>query len=123
MSSACCGCRIRAFAMRRRKTYPASGRRAPNRGRCGELCARHGIAPARLELRGFAPIEEAAASYAEIDIALDPFPFCGGMTSLEALWLGVPVITLAGETIATRQTAGMLINLGLSELADGSAPQ
>ena len=96
---------------------------APNRARFGELCARHGIAPARLELRGFAPIEEAAASYAEIDIALDPFPFCGGMTSLEALWLGVPVITLAGETIASRQSASMLINLGLPELAAESAEQ
>ena len=89
---------------------------APNRVRFGELCAKHGIAPGRLELRGFAPIEQAQASYAEIDIALDPFPFCGGMTSLEALWLGVPVITLAGETIASRQSASMLMNLGLREL-------
>jgi predicted O-linked N-acetylglucosamine transferase (SPINDLY family) len=89
---------------------------APNRSRFGELCARHGIAPARLELRGFVPIDQASASYAAIDIALDPFPFCGGMTSLEALWLGVPVITLPGETIASRQSASMLMNLGLPEL-------
>ena len=89
---------------------------APNRSRFGALCARHGIAPSRLELRGFVPIAQAPASYAEIDIALDPFPFCGGMTSLEALWLGVPVITLAGETIASRQSASMLMNLGLPEL-------
>ncbi len=89
---------------------------APNRARFGELCARHGIAPSRLELRGFVPVDQAPASYAEIDIALDPFPFCGGMTSLEALWLGVPVITLAGETVASRQSASMLMNLGLPEL-------
>jgi predicted O-linked N-acetylglucosamine transferase (SPINDLY family) len=89
---------------------------APNRAHFGALCARHGIAPHRLELRGYAPAKQAAASYAEIDIALDPFPFCGGMTSLEALWLGVPVITLAGETIASRQSASMLMNLGLPEL-------
>lgn len=89
---------------------------APNRARFGALCAKHGIAPDRLELRGFAPVERAAASYAEIDIALDPFPFCGGMTSLEALWQGVPVITLPGETIASRQSASMLANLGLPEL-------
>ena len=89
---------------------------APNRSRFGELCARHGIAPARLELRGFVPVDQSSASYAAIDIALDPFPFCGGMTSLEALWLGVPVVTLAGETIASRQSASMLMNLGLSEL-------
>jgi len=89
---------------------------APNRRRFAELCARHGIASARLELRGFAPVDQSPASYAGIDIALDPFPFCGGMTSLEALWLGVPVITLAGETIASRQSASMLMNLGLPEL-------
>ncbi len=89
---------------------------APNRSRFGELCARHGIAPARLELRGFVPVDQSSASYAAIDIALDPFPFCGGMTSLEALWLGVPVVTLAGETIASRQSASMLMNLSLPEL-------
>lgn len=96
---------------------------APNRSRFGELCARHGIAPARLELRGFIPIDQAPASYGAIDIALDPFPFCGGMTSLEALWLGVPVITLAGETIASRQSASMLMNLGLPELIAENAAQ
>ncbi len=95
----------------------------PNRSRFGKLCAQHGIAPGRLELRGFLPIEQALASYAEIDIALDPFPFCGGMTSLESLWLGVPVITLPGETIASRQGASMLMNLGLPELIATDAAQ
>lgn len=89
---------------------------APNRSRFGDLCAKHGIAPDRLELRGFVPVDQAPASYAAIDIALDPFPFCGGMTSLEALWLGVPVVTLPGETLASRQSASMLMNLGLAEL-------
>lgn len=96
---------------------------APNRSRFGELCARHGIATDRLELRGFVPIDQAPAGYAAIDIALDPFPFCGGMTSLEALWLGVPVITLAGQTIASRQSASMLVNLGLAELVADDAAQ
>ena len=96
---------------------------APNRARFAALCARHGIAPARLELHGFVPIDQAPASYAAIDIALDPFPFCGGMTSLEALWLGVPVITLAGEAVASRQSASLLMNLGLAELIAGDAEQ
>jgi len=96
---------------------------APNRARFGDLCAKHGIAPAQLELRGFVPIELVPASYADIDIALDPFPFCGGMTSLEALWLGVPVITLAGETIAGRQSTSLLMNLGLPQLVAESAEQ
>ena len=95
----------------------------PNRARFAELCASAGIAPERLELRGFVPLEQAALSYAEIDVALDPFPFCGGMTSLEALWQGVPVITLPGTQLASRQTAAMLENLGLQELIAGDAAQ
>jgi len=82
----------------------------------------HGIAPARLELRRFVPVEQAAATYHDIDIALDPFPFCGGMTSLDALWMGVPVVTLPQIMIAGRQTASMLANLDLPELiADDEA--
>lgn len=78
-----------------------------------------GIASERLELRRFVPVEEAARSYHDIDIALDPFPFCGGMTSLDALWMGVPVVTLPQVMIAGRQTASMLANLGLPELMAG----
>jgi predicted O-linked N-acetylglucosamine transferase (SPINDLY family) len=94
-----------------------------NRSRFRDLCARNGIASARLELRASVPVDETPASYAAIDIALDPFPFCGGMTSLEALWLGVPVITLAGETIASRQSASMLMNLGLPQLIAADSAQ
>ncbi len=96
---------------------------APNRVRFRELCAKHGIAQDRLDLRGFAPFDRVPESYAEIDIALDPFPFCGGMTSLEALWLGVPVITLPGASIASRQSASMLMNLALPELIAEDAAQ
>ncbi|MCZ7565273.1 MAG: tetratricopeptide repeat protein [Burkholderiales bacterium] len=75
-----------------------------------------GIASERLDLKRFVPVEEAATSYHDIDVALDPFPFCGGMTSLDALWMGVPVVTLPQVMIAGRQTASMLANLGLVEL-------
>jgi len=78
--------------------------------------ALHGIAAEQLELRRFVPVEEAAAAYRDIDLALDPFPFCGGMTSLDALWMGVPVVTLPQIMIAGRQTASMLSNLDLPEL-------
>ena len=96
---------------------------AANRERFGGICGKHGIAPERLLLQGFSPIDQVPATYAGIDVGLDPFPFCGGMTSLDALWLGVPVVTLAGETIASRQSASMLMNLGLPELiaADAAA--
>jgi predicted O-linked N-acetylglucosamine transferase (SPINDLY family) len=82
-----------------------------------------GIPADRLELRRFVPVDQAPRTYHDIDIALDPFPFCGGMTSLDALWMGVPVVTLPQVMIAGRQSASMLANLGLPELiaADESA--
>jgi protein O-GlcNAc transferase len=94
-----------------------------NRQRLRERCARLGIAAERLDLRGFSPVEQVPAAYAAIDIALDPFPFGGGMTSFEALWLGVPLITLAGLTVASRQSASMLANLGLTKPIAADARQ
>jgi protein O-GlcNAc transferase len=89
---------------------------APNRERFRAIAVAQGIPSERLELRAFVPVDEAAAAYHGIDIALDPFPFCGGMTSLDALWMGVPVVTLPQTMIAGRQTAALLANLGLDEL-------
>ncbi len=89
---------------------------APNRERFRALATSQGIPSERLDLRPFVAVEDAAASYHDIDVALDPFPFCGGMTSLESLWMGVPVVTLPQKMIAGRQTAAMLANLGLDEL-------
>lgn len=54
--------------------------------------------------------------YNKIDIALDPFPFNGGATTLDALWMGVPVVALAGKYFATRMGVTILNNLGLPEL-------
>lgn len=85
--------------------------------RFGEAFAAAGVEPERLELREQSPHAEMLAEYGGIDIALDPFPFCGGLTSCEALWMGVPVVTLPGETIASRQTLGFLEVLGLDGLA------
>jgi protein O-GlcNAc transferase len=74
-----------------------------------------GIAAERLELRGFSPHAEMLAQYNEIDVALDPFPFGGGLTSCEALWMGVPVVTLPSDRPASRQTAGFLGLVGLGD--------
>ncbi|NQV56221.1 MAG: hypothetical protein HQ503_10220, partial [Rhodospirillales bacterium] len=54
-------------------------------------------------------------SYNRIDIALDPFPFGGGTTSYEAIWMGVPIITMEGRTLMGRLTASFMHRLGLSE--------
>lgn len=76
-----------------------------------------GVDPARVELlserRGTI---DYLGLYNDIDIALDPFPFSGSTTTFEALWMGVPVVTKAGETPASRWTGSMLHTLGLDRL-------
>ncbi|MBI2752897.1 MAG: tetratricopeptide repeat protein [Betaproteobacteria bacterium] len=76
-----------------------------------------GLSPERLILRPsssghFQILQE----YSEVDIALDPFPFNGGMTTLESLWMGVPVVALAGNSVVSRQSASVLTNIGHDEL-------
>ncbi|MBM3546514.1 MAG: tetratricopeptide repeat protein [Alphaproteobacteria bacterium] len=79
--------------------------------------AAHGIAPDRIELRaGRLPRMAQLALLNEIDIALDPFPFNGCTTTFEALWMGVPVVTLAGRRFLGRMSANFLRHLGLGDL-------
>ncbi len=78
------------------------------------LCER-GVEPHRLTLRGWTGIEDYMRLGHEADIALDPYPFNGGVTSCHALWMGLPVITRAGETAASRVGASILGGLGLAE--------
>lgn len=82
--------------------------------------ARHGIAGERIVLDGASPHEAMLAQYGEVDIALDPFPFCGGLTSCEALWMGVPVVTLPGTGVVSRQTDAILHSIGRSEWSASS---
>jgi protein O-GlcNAc transferase len=79
--------------------------------------AQSSIEPHRIELRGASFHKELLKQYADIDIALDPFPFTGGMSSLEALWMGVPIITLNGSRVVNWQTAAILKNIGASDQA------
>jgi protein O-GlcNAc transferase len=81
-----------------------------------EAFAAHGIDHGRIELRGWTTVEVLYHSYNEIDIALDTFPFNGGATSCDALWMRVPLITLSGNQPVSRQSATYLTQLGLSEL-------
>jgi len=85
--------------------------------RLRQAFAAHGVDPGRLDLRGRSPHPEMLAEYGDVDIALDPFPFCGGLTSCEALWMGVPVVTLPGTRPVSRQTLSMLTQLDLTDLA------
>jgi predicted O-linked N-acetylglucosamine transferase (SPINDLY family) len=76
-----------------------------------------GIEADRIDLRLKSPHTELLAEYGDIDIALDTFPFSGGLTSCEALWMGVPVITLPRDRPVSRQTLGFLQAIGHAELS------
>ncbi len=81
-----------------------------------EEFARHGIEAERVEMRGFMASREAHLdSYDEIDIALDTFPYNGTTTTCEALWMGVPVVTLVGRVHAQRVGYSILKNIGVEE--------
>ena len=79
--------------------------------------AAHGVADEWLVLYGGSSHRELLARYNEVDLALDPFPYNGGATTLDALWMGVPVVALAGERMAGRQSVSMLRCAGLGEFA------
>jgi predicted O-linked N-acetylglucosamine transferase (SPINDLY family) len=81
-----------------------------------------GVAPERVRLVGWLPDSAAhLALYEEIDIALDPFPYNGTTTTCEALWMGVPVVTLRGERHSARVGASLLEHAGLADFVAGSA--
>jgi len=74
--------------------------------------AARGVDAARLDLRGPSPHAAMLAEYGDIDVALDTFPYNGGLTTCEALWMGVPVVTVLGEALISRQSAALLAASG-----------
>ncbi len=90
---------------------------AEARRRFMERLAEHGISAARVKLLGQCSSQaEHLRVYEQVDIALDPFPYNGHTTTCEALWMGVPVITLAGRTHAGRVGVSLLTHAGLPGL-------
>lgn len=77
--------------------------------------AAHGVPADRLTLEGHSPRTEYLHAYANIDIALDPFPYPGGATSVDALWMGVPVLTQRGNRFLAHLGESIANNAGLSD--------
>ena len=85
------------------------------------LFAQYGVVAERVELvTEKLSFNEHLARYCTIDIALDPFPFNGSTTTFESLWMGIPVVTLAGHSMVARWGASMLRRVGLGDLVAAS---
>jgi predicted O-linked N-acetylglucosamine transferase (SPINDLY family) len=89
-------------------------------GSCREniyRCYENGNVPRdRIEFVSWQPWEQYVQTLARIDIALDTFPYGGGVSTLDALWMGLPVVTLSGMTAVGRGGRSILSHLGLPEL-------
>jgi protein O-GlcNAc transferase len=89
----------------------------PTAERYRQMFVDHGIATERLDLLGrLEPAQDHLDAYGRLDIALDPFPYNGTTTTCEALWMGVPVITLRGSSHVARVGASLLTHCGLTDL-------
>lgn len=74
-----------------------------------------GVSADRLVFSGWSSRDDYFGTYRDIDMVLDTFPFSGGTVSFDSLWMGVPVLTLAGDTLVSRQGASMLKALGMRD--------
>jgi predicted O-linked N-acetylglucosamine transferase (SPINDLY family) len=83
--------------------------------RVRQCMSRNGLDAARVTFVRFVPLAEYFPLYHNIDIALDAFPYAGGTTTCDALWMGVPVVTLRGRTAVGRGGVSILSNIGLPE--------
>ncbi|HEY4276084.1 MAG TPA: tetratricopeptide repeat protein [Rhizomicrobium sp.] len=89
---------------------------AATRARAIAAFAAAGVAETRLKFLGSSSFRDHVALMARADIALDTFPYSGGMTTLESLWMGLPVVTWPQATFASRHSLGYLSTIGLTEL-------
>lgn len=89
--------------------------------RVRQLLSNHGVSPERLKFVGRMPTQEYFNTFHQIDLALDPFPYGGGTTTCDALWMGVPVVSLAGELPSSRAGLSLLSQVGLGDLVANDA--
>ena len=88
---------------------------AANRRHIVDGFVAHRVAPERILFLGGSSRWDHLAAYGDVDLALDPFPHGGGVSALEGLWMGVPMVTLLGERSPGRMGAAFLLALGLGE--------
>ncbi len=89
---------------------------AGTRRRMAESFARLGVAEGRIDMMGWVETGSHLDVYGGVDIGLDTFPYNGTTTTCEALWMGVPVVTLSGDRHAGRVGTSLLAQVGLGEL-------
>jgi predicted O-linked N-acetylglucosamine transferase (SPINDLY family) len=94
-----------------------------NRDRILGAMGAAGVESARVTLYGGSAHGELLQAYSQIDIALDPFPYSGGVTTCEALWMGVPVVTMTGASFAGRHATSYLRTVGLDDLVSADEEQ
>jgi predicted O-linked N-acetylglucosamine transferase (SPINDLY family) len=85
------------------------------RGGLRDRFAEHGLSPDRIDLLGYTPREQHLAAFAKVDICLDPFPQNGGVSTWEALHMGVPVVAKLGRVPVSRLSGAILASLGLND--------
>ena len=83
----------------------------------------HEIDASRIILKDKTPRRDHLDQLNHVDIALDTFPYCGGLTTCEAIWMGVPTVTLPGETFASRHSLTHLSNAGLARFVANDADE
>jgi protein O-GlcNAc transferase len=87
-----------------------------HRNRVLERIGARGVAPDRIEFAKYGPWARYLELYSRIDLSLDPLPYNGHNTTLDSLWMGVPVITLPGNSVVARAGLSIMHNVGLPEL-------
>jgi predicted O-linked N-acetylglucosamine transferase (SPINDLY family) len=98
-------------------------REGEHRKRVIDLFSALGVVETRVNFIGFVSLKQYFEVYRLIDISLDPFPYCGGTTTCDALWAGVPVVTLRGRTAVGRGGASILSNINCPELIASTPEQ
>ncbi|MFI4924505.1 MAG: glycosyltransferase, partial [Vicinamibacteria bacterium] len=108
---------LRGAPSARLKIVARGGDAADVRRDIRESFARRGVDSGRVEVRPFMPLAEFLASFLDVDVALDPFPYGGGTTTLHTLWMGVPIVALEGDSELARATPAAMRGVDAPEFA------